>query len=275
MKVENIKPGIGSVVATDRKSLLTDQGARQCLDLLADRAVLVFPGIGLSDEDQLALTDLMGDRVNFTRHVPGGDTVADDVYTITLDPAINTETEYVLGTYFWHMDGLTSDIPPPRVSLLGARRLAAKGGQTEFASTTAALQALPDDERAKLEGLSVVHSVVSAVRDVADPEDLHPMRRDMRHRHPLVWKNSAGRPSLLIVYSAESIPELPRAEGRALLARLLEWTAQPAFSLRHHWQEGDLVIWDNTAALHRVVPYAADSGRMMHRTTVAGTELAA
>lgn len=273
MKVTEIKPHIGSVISTSRESLLTEAGAQTCLELLEERTVLILPKIGLSDEEQLALTDLMGARVNFTRHVPGGDTVTNDVYTVTLDPTINTETEYVLGTYFWHMDGLTSDIPPPRVSLLSARHLAPKGGQTEFASAVAAFKALPADEQAELERLGVVHSVVSAVREVADPETLHPMRREMRHEHPLVWQNAAGRKSLLIGYSAESIPSLPRAESRALLARLLEWTAQPAFSIRHHWQEGDLVIWDNTGALHRVVPYAADSGRMMHRTTVAGLEL--
>jgi len=65
---------------------------------------------------------------------------------------------------------------------------------------------------------------------------------------------------------------MPLAEGRALLARLLEWTAQPAFTYRHQWQEGDLVIWDNCGALHRVIPYASDSGRTMHRTSVAGVE---
>ena len=63
-----------------------------------------------------------------------------------------------------------------------------------------------------------------------------------------------------------------KAAGRALLARLLEWTAQPAFTYRHQWREGDLVVWDNTSTLHRVVPYAEDSGRRMHRTSVAGVE---
>jgi alpha-ketoglutarate-dependent taurine dioxygenase len=60
-----------------------------------------------------------------------------------------------------------------------------------------------------------------------------------------------------------------------LLARLLEWAAQPDFTYQHQWQEGDLVIWDNCGALHRVVPYSAGSGRLMHRTSVAGAELAA
>jgi alpha-ketoglutarate-dependent taurine dioxygenase len=65
---------------------------------------------------------------------------------------------------------------------------------------------------------------------------------------------------------------MPVAHGRALLTRLVEWAAQPDFTYRHHWQEGDLVIWDNPGALHRVVPYTADSGRTMHRTSIAGND---
>jgi alpha-ketoglutarate-dependent taurine dioxygenase len=61
-------------------------------------------------------------------------------------------------------------------------------------------------------------------------------------------------------------------EGRALLVRLQEWAAQPAFSYRHPWKIGDFVIWDNCGCMHRVVPYDAKSGRMMHRTSIAGEE---
>jgi alpha-ketoglutarate-dependent taurine dioxygenase len=53
---------------------------------------------------------------------------------------------------------------------------------------------------------------------------------------------------------------------------LTEWTAQTEFRYSHQWQEGDLVIWDNWGTVHRALPYARDSGRMMHRTSVAGVE---
>lgn len=270
MKVTDIKPAIGSIIEVDRKELLTEAVAQQLLDLIEQRAVVVFPKIGLSDEDQLILTDLLGARVNFAQAVPGGDTVTTDIYTVTLDPKINTEPEYVLGTYFWHMDGLTSDIPPPRLSLLTPRKIAQHGGQTEFASTLASYAALSDAEKEEVDRLRVVHTVAAAVREVAERETLNEIRRDMRHEHALVHERPSGRKSMLIGYSADEIAGRSQAEGRALLARLLEWSAQPAFSYKHDWQEGDLVIWDNTGALHRVVPYAVDSGRRMHRTSVAG-----
>jgi len=272
MKTVDISPAIGTAVHVDKDALRDDDVARRCLELLDERGVLVFPRIGLNDAEQLAFTDKLGARVNFTSRVPGGNKSAQDVYTITLDPKVNTEPEYVLGTYFWHMDGLTSPIIPPKASVLSARTVAPKGGQTEFASSYAAYEALPEEDKKDLEGLRVVHSVTAAVRAVTTPDALDPVRRNMSHEHPLVWKRQSGRKTMLIGYTADSVVGMSQAEGRALLARLLEWTAQPAFTYRHHWQVGDLVIWDNTGALHRVVPYAVDSGRRMHRTSVAGVE---
>ncbi|GFE84168.1 dioxygenase TauD/TfdA family protein [Steroidobacter agaridevorans] len=272
MKTEDISPAIGTAVHVEKAALRDDEVARRCLELLEARGVLVFPRIGLNDEEQLAFTDKLGARVNFTSRVPGGNKSAQDVYTITLDPKINTEPEYVLGTYFWHMDGLTSPIIPPKASVLSARTVAPKGGQTEFASSYAAYEALPEEDKKDLEGLRVIHSVTAAVRAVTTPDALDATRRNMSHEHPLVWRRQSGRKTMLIGYTADSVVGMSQAEGRALLARLLEWTAQPAFTYRHYWQVGDLVIWDNTGALHRVVPYAADSGRRMHRTSVAGAE---
>ncbi|MFC4307878.1 TauD/TfdA dioxygenase family protein [Steroidobacter flavus] len=272
MKTEDISPAIGTAVHVEKDALRDDEIARRCLELLEERGVLVFPRIGLNDAEQLAFTDKLGARVNFTSRVPGGNKSAQDVYTITLDPKINTEPEYVLGTYFWHMDGLTSPIIPPKASVLSARTVAPKGGQTEFASSYAAYEALPEEDKKDLEGLRVIHSVTAAVRAVTTPDALDPVRRNMSHEHPLVWKRQSGRKTMLIGYTADSVVGMSQAEGRALLARLLEWTAQPAFTYRHHWQVGDLVIWDNTGALHRVVPYSVDSGRRMHRTSVAGAE---
>ena len=63
-----------------------------------------------------------------------------------------------------------------------------------------------------------------------------------------------------------------RAEGRALLDELLDWATQPQFVYRHEWRLGDMLMWDNTGTMHRAEPYAQDSGRLMHRTTLLGEE---
>jgi alpha-ketoglutarate-dependent taurine dioxygenase len=271
--IEPIKKNIGAIVHADRASLADDAAAKRCLEALDAHDVLVFPRLALSDAEQLALTDRLGARVNFTRNQPGGDTSAKDVYKITLDSKINDEPEYVLGTFFWHMDGMPiSAIPPPKATLLSARHVAPKGGQTQFASTRAAFESLSDEEKAEVESLRAVHSAYSGVRRVvASEKDLAQLRvGPVEGERPLVWTARSGRKSLLIGETADHIVGMSLAEGRAMLARLVERAAQADSMYSHPWQEGDLVIWNNCSVLHRVIPYDSNSGRTMHRTSLAG-----
>ncbi|MDE2301675.1 MAG: TauD/TfdA family dioxygenase [Sphingomonadales bacterium] len=271
----DIKPLIGATVHAARDELFTAEAAAMIRAKLEERGVLVFPGLGLDDGEQLRFTDLLGGRVKLTRDASSQET-DENIYQVTLDPKINRQPEYVLGTFFYHMDGITVDMPPPLATLLSARQVAKAGGETEFASTYAAYEQLPEAEKRAIEGLRVVHSVASSLRVIADaiPEDDRErvMSIGLRNEHPLVWTRRSGRKSLVIGSSADTIVGWPVVQGRALIARLNEWAGQPAFSLRHAWQAGDFVIWDNTGALHRALPYAADSGRLMHRTSIAGVE---
>jgi len=60
----------------------------------------------------------------------------------------------------------------------------------------------------------------------------------------------------------------PLDKGEALLERLLDLATQPRFTVRHHWERGDLVLWTTPGILHRAYPYEVESGRLMHRATV-------
>lgn len=273
---EDIKPAIGSRVSwDDRDDLFTPEAAQLIRDRIEQRTVLVFPRLDLTDAEQLALTDAMGGRLKLTGQF-NKQKVDDNVYQVTLDKDINPQPEYVLGTYFWHMDGMPIDAPPPFATMLSARKVSATGGQTEFASTWAAWEGLPDEEKREIDGLRAVHSVKASMIPLtgAIPDEQYQkvIGIQTEKEHPLVWHRASGRKTLLIGSTAERIVGRPVTDGRALLWRLIEWAAQPDYSLRHDWQEGDFVIWDNTAAMHRAIPYDAESGRMMHRTTLVGTE---
>jgi alpha-ketoglutarate-dependent taurine dioxygenase len=275
VRIEPIKPRIGGIVHVDAEHLADPETVAAVREALEERGVLLFPQINATDAQQLALTDALGGRVNFTRNVPGADASAADVYKITLDRKINTEPDYVLGTFFWHIDGLTLDQPIPKATLLSARALSDEGGATEFANLYAAYEMLPDDEKRQIEGLRVIHTIEAAVRPVfgIPPEERLKRYRSMAEpmEHPLVWTHEDGRKSLLIGTHADGIAGMPGAHGRALLTRLQQWAAQPDFVYTHHWHVGDLVIWNNQGLMHRVVPYT-DTGRVMHRTTIAGKE---
>ena len=273
LTIENATPLTGGIVHVDKAPLCDPDVISNLKQALDERGVLVFPQLFATDEEQLAFSDMMGERVNFTRQVPGSDASAPDVYKITLDRKLNSEPDYVLGTFFWHVDGATMDQPLPKATTLSARQLSASGGSTEFANLYAAYERLPEEEKREYEELRVIHSVEAAVRPVHG----HPSAERLeRYRsmaavmdQPLVWTHEDGRKSLLLGTHADGIVDMPGAHARSLLTRLIQWAAQPDFVYRHNWSVGDMVIWDNEGLMHRVVPYT-DEGRVMHRTTIAG-----
>ena len=272
----DIKPKIGSTVSWDsRDDLFTPEAAAAIRAKIEERTVLVFPKLGLTDEEQLRLTDMIGERQKLTGRFNVQET-DDNIYQVTLDRKINPQPEYVLGTFFWHMDGITVDAPPSFATMLSCRIAPDKGGETEFASTYAAWEGLPPDEQEQLQQLSAVHSVKASLRHILDaiPENHYDkvVNIGLVKEHPLVWTHSSGRKSLVIGTTADHVVQKSLPVGRALLVRLQEWAAQPDYSLRHKWSVGDFVIWDNTGAMHRALPYEASTGRMMHRTSIAGTE---
>ncbi|WP_434405565.1 TauD/TfdA dioxygenase family protein [Sphingobium sp. DN12] len=266
-----VKLLIGAVVEADREALFDPEVVTQCRDMLEERTVLVMPQVHFTNEEQLAFTDLLGGRLNLTSEATTNKD--EDVYQVTLDRKINRAPEYVLGTFFWHMDGMPMEMPPPLATLLSARRLAPKGGQTEFANSFAAYEQMPEAQRAEIEDLRIIHSVAASLRSIADaiPEaEKGKLAIGVEKERPLVQTHKNGRKSLIVGSTADRIVGMELAYGRAYIARLNEWATQPDFVYQHQWQAGDFVIWSNTGALHRVVPYARDSGRMMHRTSIAG-----
>ena len=138
----------------------------------------------------------------------------------------------------------------------------------------AAYEALSDDMKAKLDGLVAVHNFYWSRRDVNvtafTPEEtmaLPPVRHPVVRRHP-----ETGRPALFVGSHTESIDGMEWDEGRELIDGLIEHATQPQFVYQHAWRVGDLVWWDNRAALHCGMPFdITRHKRRLHRTTVAGT----
>jgi alpha-ketoglutarate-dependent taurine dioxygenase len=247
------------------ENLLDDAVIGRCLEALKWRGVLLFRGLNLDDEAQLAFSRKLGEVVSQR---------GQEIFKISLDPSVNPTAEYLKGTFNWHIDGTTDDVPV-KATTLTARHVAMTGGQTEFASTYAAYENLPEAERKRYDGLRVHHSFEHSQRLVkpeASEKEVAAWRRVPTHDMSLVWRRKDGRRSLVIGATAEHIIGMDADESRALLDELLEWSTQPRFRYTHEWQEGDLVIWDNTGMLHRALPYDPASQRTLHRTTVYGDE---
>ncbi|MAR92699.1 MAG: taurine catabolism dioxygenase [Pseudomonadales bacterium] len=256
---------IGTEIQIQPELLASAPVVARLRELLVQRGVLVFKQLHLNDDQQLTLARLLG---NLREELGKG------IYKITLDKKSNAHAEYLKGSFLWHIDGTHDDIPP-FATLLTGHSLSETGGQTEFANSYAAYEALPQATKDKLEGLKVEHSVelsMSRAGVEATEDNLNYWRSFPAKQHNLVWTHKSGRKSLVIGCHASHVVGMDKQESDALLSELLEWATRPEFVYRHEWSPGDLIIWDNTGVIHRVEPYPLDCGRVMHRSTLMAEE---
>jgi len=258
-----------SVVDVDRERLLHDPDLPPAvLDALDANGVLAFRGLHLDDADQVAFSKRLGRVESF------GAGEHPEIYRVTLDPQKNPHADYLRGTFDWHIDGMTEDIPI-MATVLCAHAVAGSGGETEFASTYAAYDDLSDAEKERFDSVRVVHTLEATQRLVnpdPTPEQVAMWRTRKPKVHPLVWKHRSGRSSLVLGATTERVVDMRAEEGRAFLDELLTRATRPELVYRHVWQVGDMVIWDNRGVLHRACRYDPTSARDMHRTTLYGDE---
>ncbi|MGF7233409.1 MAG: TauD/TfdA dioxygenase family protein [Frankia sp.] len=256
------------VVGVDADRLLNDHDLpAACTEALEEYGVLLFRELNIDDHVQVAFGRNLGDLVKFTNYpIP-------EVMEISFDPA-NPNARYFPSNDYWHFDGSMDDIPAKAV-LMSARVIAQEGGETEFASTYAAYDALSDEEKERYVGLRVIHTFEAIQRRTyADPtpEQLADWASWPSREHPLVWEHQSGRHSLVFGASASHIVGMDVDEGKALLADLARRSTAPDRVLRHTWSVGDMVIWNNLGLVHRACAFDRSEPRRMHRTTLAGDE---
>jgi alpha-ketoglutarate-dependent taurine dioxygenase len=267
---EKLTPTAGALVqGVDRDQLLHDETLPAwTLEALEDHGALVFRDLHLDDEAQVAFSRKLGtvEKLGRGEHP--------EIFLVTLDPTKNPAAAYLKGTFDWHIDGCTDDVPI-MATMLSAHAVADSGGETEFASSYQAYEDLSDDEKDRFESVRVVHTIEASQRlhnPDPTPREIETWRQRPAKEHPLVWTHRSGRKSLVLGATTDHVVGLSRERGRALLDDLLARATVPERVFRHEWQVGDVVIWDNRGVLHRACPYDPASPRDMHRTTFAGDE---
>lgn len=179
------------------------------------------------------------------------------------------------GESIWHSDMNYID-EPPTASLLWGLEVPPAGGDTGFLNMYKALEELPEDLRARIEGKFIKHdsSTNSAgylregaeeVTDVSTcPGAVHPIIRT----HP-----ATGRKALYLGRRRNSyVMGLSVAESEELLDALWAHTSQEKYYWHHQWQVGDVLMWDNRCCMHRRDPFDPETRRIMHRTQIKGSK---
>jgi alpha-ketoglutarate-dependent 2,4-dichlorophenoxyacetate dioxygenase len=244
-------------------------------------AVLVFHNQRIDDEQQLAFSRSLGEL----EHAIGTSLRAPDEYRLptTFADVSNLDQDhkvfarddrrrlFALGNRLWHSDS-SFKVIPAKYSLLHARSIPSKGGNTEFADMRAAYDALDDETKAEIEDLICEHSQIFSRQqlgftDFTDDERARfkPVRQRLVRTHP-----STGRKSLFLASHAGGIHGWPVPEARAFLRDLTEHATQRQFVYAHRWHVGDLVVWDNRRTMHRARSFPAHEPRDVRRTTLLG-----
>jgi alpha-ketoglutarate-dependent 2,4-dichlorophenoxyacetate dioxygenase len=244
-------------------------------------AVLVFHDQKLDDEQQLGFTQSLGD----IEHAIGTSLRAPDELRLptTFADVSNLDKHhhvfarddrrrlFGLGNRLWHSDSSFKTVPA-KYSLLHARSVPSRGGNTEFAYMVAAYDALDAETKAEVEGLVCEHSQIFSRQqlgftDFTDEERARfaPVRQTLVRTHPVT-----KRKSLYLSSHAGSIVGWPVPEARSFLRDLVEHATQRQFVYAHTWRVGDLVMWDNRQTMHRARPFPANEPRDMRRTTLIG-----
>jgi len=263
------------ILGLDLSQPLGTQAARELGSALDAYGVLVFRDQRLTPQQQLAFARGLGniDVNRFFRSVDGYPEIAE----------VRKEEEQTTNIGGgWHTDH-SYDQTPARASILYARELPSRGGDTLFASTSRAYDALSPGLKATLGDLRALHSSrhvfghngVSYTRGDLPGRILRPELATQDAIHPVVFRRPRDGRRVLYVNPGFTVrfEGWTARESTPLLNTLYEEIAREAFLLRLVWREGTLAIWDNGTTWHKAENDYHGERRLMHRITLAGEPL--
>jgi len=246
-------------------------------DAMDCHAVLVFRDQPLDQDQQIRLAQSFGPLDLGLRKVKSGPhrfrhAELADISNVTLDGEVAARAHAKIvgnvANQLWHSDS-SFQRPRAKYSMLSAVVVPPEGGETEFADLRAAWDALPDWRKRQVETLTAVHYALHSRFLLGDTGYTEEQRKAIEPaRWPLVQTDPrTGRKILFVGIHACEVPGMTLAEGRMLLMDLLEHATQRQFVHQHRWRVGDLVIWDNTATLHRGRYFDFSQRRELRRAT--------
>jgi len=241
-----------------------------------EHSVLVFRGQEVTDDIQLGFSRRFGPPE--VTKVGSQGTGSHFVILSTIGPdgkVVPADHRLVLrakANQLWHTDSSFKRVPA-LASVLSARIIPARGGETEYVSTRLAFErleaALRDRLRNSFAWHDYAHSRSQIAPDLASAEERAALPPQCWR---MVWSNPVnGRGAIYLASHAYAVEGLEAAAGKQLIDELMEAATAPGTSYLHQWRAGDVVMWDNRATMHRGRPWPAHERRLMVRTTISAT----
>ncbi len=241
-----------------------------------EHSVLVFRNQEISGESQLAFSRRFGPPE--TTKVGSLGTGTNFVILTTIGPdgkVVPEDHRYAMrnkANQLWHTDSSFKAVPA-LTSVLSARTIPASGGETEFVSTRLAFERLDPALQKQLENSfawhSYAHSRGKIQEGLATAEEMATLPSQCWR---MVWKNPVnGRKAFYIASHTYAIEGMEPKAGEKLIEELTAAATAPGTSYEHKWHNGDVVMWDNRATMHRGRPWPGSEPRYMVRTTISAT----
>lgn len=256
---------------------LSDENVRAIEAGMDRHGVLVFRGQALDQDQQIRYAQSFGPLDLGLRKIKSGPhrfkyNELADISNVKADGEVASRDHAKivnnLANQLWHSDS-SFQRPRAKYSMLHAVVVPSEGGQTEYADLRAAYDALPPARQRELAGLRAKHYALHSRMLLGDTGYTEAQKDGIAPAWwPLVQTDArSGRKALYVGVHACEIEGMTVPEGRMILLDLLEHATQREFVYRHEWQVGDLVMWDNTATIHRGRHFDVTQRRELRRAT--------
>ncbi len=281
LTVRKLHPALGAEVrGIDMRKELSPELFRELHDIWMEHLVLVFPEQRITDQEHVRFTRYFGEPEIFHQKIIRSERVPEIFRVSNVDddgmlmPPDHPTVQQVSLAQLWHTDSSYRQVPCTGALLHGVE-VSRTGGETQFTNLYLVYDQLPEALKRQIEGRQARHDF----GNMHNLRDLKPLTEEEKAAMPAVWQPMVrkhpvtGRKSLYIspIYNDE-VEGMGQAEGQRLIAELTAFAEQPQFVYRHRWETDDVLMWDNRCTMHQVTPFDPRERRVMHRTTIVGTE---
>ena len=252
LEVKKLSMALGAEISGIDLCSVSDSQVEEIKSLLTEHMVLFFPRQNISQEEHVEFGAKFGE-------LEGHPNLKNK--TVTHPKIFELAASTVGIADEWHTD-ITYQDSPAIMSVLHMVKCPEIGGDTMWSNLNAAYEALSDPLKDLCEGITALHD--------ASPHG----RPDKTAIHPVVRLHPVSGKKVLYVneHFTRRIVEMTMDESDMLLSHLTKWVTQPQFTVRYHWTEGTIAIWDNRSTQHYVVN-DFEGERIIQRVTVMGDEV--
>ena len=276
MFTKKLEKSIGiEITGLDTKVDLSKKIKSKISDLLSEFSVVVIRNQNITNDEHIKFSQYFGTLETTKAGTDGSGSKLIILRNFDEDgnivPATDRQRLNNLANQEWHSDS-SFKVIPSKMSILSAKMIPSKGGNTEFLSMRAVYSSLPEKLKLMIEDKVCWHDY-SHGRSKIDPNLVTPEEKKALPpvKQKLVLNNDKHGKSLYLGAHCSSVKGMPKLESKKLFREIYQYVDNESFVYSHSWKPYDLIMWDNRAVLHRATPIKGKiEKRLMVRTTIAG-----